>query len=187
MATLTTFTAGTVIRAADVNANFVAVNTDIAGAMRTGYTNAVPVGNVLTGVDPLHQWTMPANTIATVGDGLIVHAQFVFANNANTKTVKFNIGTGTAIVLNSTTAPNNKDLLVDLVVVYTSASGFKVYGTPVLCGHVNGSSPTLESSVTGLGLSANPATALTVGFTGEGTASDDVDQSYTLISIFKAS
>jgi hypothetical protein len=193
MATLTTFTAGTPILSADVNANFTAINTEVAGAMRTGYASAVPVGNVGGGTDDLMAWTMPAGTLSAVGDGLVVHAMFEFAANANIKGVLFKMGTGSTYDMNATTtAPNGKDLHVTLtllVVALTPTSNVFGVGTPILCNNTSGASPAFEAAVSTASSPisvGNLAADMVVKFTGTGVVTNDIRQRLMIISVFKA-
>ena len=193
MATLTTLVDGEIATVAPVNANFTALNTEIAGASRTGYSTAVGIGNVLTGNDTLQSWTMPANTLTAVGDGLRIFSHFTFAANANTKTVGFYVGSSAITFINATTgAPNAKDMFVDLVVSVRSLAvtfNLVVLGTVILCNTISGASPAFEALLSNGsgGISAGSLAApVLVKFTGEGTATNDIVQNMTLISIFKA-
>jgi len=195
MATLTTFTAATTIRSADVNANFVALNTQIAGAMRTGYASRATITNVLTGQDVLHTWTMPAGTMSATGDGYILRARVGFDANGNTKTLRFYpsraaSGTGgeTAIVMNPTTAaPSGKYADVNILALYSSAgTGSLTISAMVVTGATAGTGGVLEyaggtETVTHIG-----ANARVVEFTGEATATGDILQDLMVIHTFKA-
>jgi len=190
MATLTTFTAATTIRSADVNANFVAMNTEIAGAMRTGFASASIVGNIGGGTDDLHSWTMPANTLAAVGDGFLVHTNFEYAANTNAKTVLFKIGSPAAVIqLNRTTAaPNGRDLVATIRVwVITVATGLLGMTCTSFLADPDGDTPALEtvypySTVTVGSLAAD----IVVKFTGAATTTNDILQLSTTLTTFKA-
>ena len=192
MATLTTFTAGTPILSADVNANFAAVNTEVAGAMRTGYSSGVSAGNVGGGEDVLHTWSMPAGTLGVAGDGFLIHSWLITEANANIKTFKFyasrpSSGTGgTAFTLNPTTvAPSAKNLAVTIYGVYNGAS---IIGTiSVLLGVDLGTGGAVECA--GIFSHAHTAAAVrVVEFTGTSgsSATNDCIQQLTTISLFKA-
>jgi hypothetical protein len=184
---LTTFTAGTPILSAAVNANFLAMD-------RTGYASATAIGNVGSGEDTLHSWTIPGGTLSAVGDGLQIRTVFYFEANANAKTVQFYIGSSYPsfpYAMNSTAAPNNKSLYVDLTVfvVSTGASNnFSVIGTPVLS-NLGGTSPAFESTL------LSPTTSISAGslgsdlvlkFTGSATTTNDIVQKLIVITLFKA-
>jgi len=191
MATLTTFTAGTTIRSADVNANFVAVNTEVEGATRTGYASSVPVGNIGTGIDTLHSWTMPAGTLSAIGDGLIIRAHFVCAANANAKAINIKIGGINQEINPTTTSPNGKDFVVDLVVTVCNLTAFNnmnTVGTSVIATTLTGTSPALERAfVSAGGVSAGSfASDIVVQFTGTATTTNDIVQQLTYIAVFKA-
>ena len=148
MATLTTLVDGQLAVVAPVNGNFAALNTEIVAAMRTGYASDAQITNVGTGTDTLHTWTMPANTLSAAGDGLIIRTSIFFDNNANAKTTALVLGSATPIVLNSTAAPNGRQLQVTLVATVTvAATGqFMVWGAPILC-VTDGSSPAFERAI----------------------------------------
>lgn len=62
------------------------------GANGTLHVNVDEVGTVLTGEDDLLSYTLPANSLEASGESLEIEAGFTFANNTNTKQVKFYIG-----------------------------------------------------------------------------------------------
>lgn len=190
MATLTSIVDGDFIVAAPVNANFVALNTEIATAMRTGYATATGVGNIGTGVDTLHTWTMPAGTLVAAGDGLLIQTSFEFAANANTKATTMLIGGQAFGALNpTTTAPNAKVMHVSVrVSVGTAATGVLVLNGWSVMGPDDsvGASPTLEKASLMSIVVGSLAAPIIVKFTGEATTSADIVQTTTLISVFKA-
>jgi len=230
MATLTTFTANTTIASAAVNANFVALNTQVttgtadqvyrvphAGgdgafgnlhsatlmSLGTGtstgrlvvhaFTNQVSAANVSTGETDLHSWTAAAGTFTGAkGDGMLIRSVGNFAANASTKTLKLKLGGATAMVLNlTTTAPNNKNFAVDLLVMVNDTTTFYVSGM-VYLGAVGaigtaGGSPSLEAAgFLGAPTVADVMASQVVKFTGTGGATFDVNLYTTDIFVFRA-
>ena len=188
MATLTTLVDGQLAIVAPVNGNFTALNTEITAAMRTGYASAEQIGNVTTGEDVLHTWTMPAATLVAAGDGLVIRSAFELDSNANIKTVRLVLGATAAIVMNPTTgSPNAKFLTVQLMVnVMTAATGLvEVSGVANLVNQ-DGTVPAMEGVFLTERTLGSLATNIIVKFTGEAVATNDILQRGTLISSFRA-
>lgn len=168
MATLTTFTAGTPILSAEVNANFAALNTEAANLARGGYVSTTPVGTVGAGEDTLATWSMPANT-GVVNGGIHVSALAFFAANGNTKTLRFYVGGSAAINMNAlTAAPNSRTAVIDFRLWYASSTTATVGGSVLFSDH------TIQEVITGSIFALDWTNAMTLRFTGEGTADNDV-------------
>jgi hypothetical protein len=183
MATITTLVDGDLAVVAPVNANFVALNTEIASAQRTGYSTSVAVGNITTGEDVLHTYTMPANTLTAAGDGYVVRSLVQFAANANTKALKFYHG-GVSVPgrdLNpTTTAPNNAFASITIHAMYTGSNSLSFWADMNLADVVEASPAAL------IGATHLPGSAIQICFTGAATATNDIVQRLTTIFLFKA-
>jgi hypothetical protein len=174
MATLTTFTAGTVIRAAEVNANFTALNDDISTAGVCLYSSVSGVQNVGTGESTLMSFSMPALTFVAVGDFLVVRAAFSFQTPSTPGAVKFYVGSASGTINVTTTSPAiNTGMVVELVAAATAISG--ATSTVVVRGFafmhtINvATSPVLESAgvyIASGTVAGDFASAQTVKFTG---------------------
>lgn len=139
-----------------------------------GYVTTTTVGNVGAGEDVLATWAMPANTLVA-NSGFHALGEVLFANNGNTKTLKFHVG-GSSFLLNTTAAPGNQVFLFDVRVFFFSTTVVRYIGTCTLSGI-----PQLETGMTldrmplgALNTSIDLTTTTTVKVTGEGTATDDV-------------
>jgi hypothetical protein len=142
MPTMVSFTAGTPILSADVNANFTAL-TPAMVCLYSDYSVASAVGTAAT---VLKTFSMPANTLTATGSGLRVSAQGYCSADAYTKTYTFYCGTAFASLNPTTAAPNNKYFSIDLYVVRTSATECAIHGITVLSAYSTGASPTLEAA-----------------------------------------
>lgn len=184
MATLTTFTAGTVIRAAEVNANFLALNTDLSTAMVCLYSARADAFNVGAAATSMHAFTLAANTLTKTGSGLLIRARANFAANANTKLLQFSIGSAFATMNVTTAAPNNKVLYMDLIVIRDTVTTPLCSGLAILSTVNTASSPVLEAAgefvVTGV--MGSFTSDLVVKFLGTGVASADIDL-YTVTAL----
>jgi len=198
MATLTTLVDGQLAIVAPVNANFQALNTDLvaaqgnittltaaAGNIRMLYSSSTGVGTVGTGEDVLHTYDLPAGTLTASGDGLVIDAFVFFNSNANTKTLKWYLGSQ-AITLNpTTTAPNNQFAVVQLRVWRQSATAAYLAGVVHMANWIGGTSATTEMLVGSTSLSPTWANVNTIKFTGEGTSNSDIIQEATTIAFFR--
>jgi len=124
MATLTTLVDGDIATVAPVNANFVALNTDLVKTGTCLYAAVGSVANVSTTETDLMSFTLPASTFVAVGDFLVVRASFAFATPSTVGTVKFYVGTAHGTVNVTTTSPAlGTGMIVDLVATCTSITG----------------------------------------------------------------
>ena len=185
MPTMVTFTAGTPILSADVNANFAAVNTEVEAAIIMGYSSVTSIANALTGEDTLHAWTMPAGTLAGAADGYEIYAWGDTASNANAKTFKFYpggaVGGGTAITLNpTTTAPLGQGFLIHVLGVYVGALSWNMCTTIAFN---NGNRDGIYGNSI---VSADPSGAITLTFTGTATSTNDIVMRIATIRTFRA-
>jgi hypothetical protein len=180
MATLVTFTAGTPILSADVNANFSAINTEVGDAPHIRYSSIVPVGNIGTGEDTLHTWSMPAGTITTAADGLLVRAIVTFGSGVETKALKFWIGSASHALNTAVPAPASLSASVDLYVIYVGSNQW--YASSKMAYD----NETWDINSAGLLTGQNPAGILTVKFTGEATTTDKVQMNASSIFVFTA-
>ena len=147
-------------------------------------------GNVGSGEDDLHSYTLPASALNNDGDFLEIELSFTIASNANAKTIKIYFG-GT-VIFNSNTDfgdslsyndSNAQELFVS----------FKVHKTGSSAQRIAGLATTIDTQNTYSGLSdacaAPIVTALTktdtstivIKATGEGVSNDDVIQKTSLI------
>lgn len=165
--------------------------------LQSGFAATVPrrinidnsvVGNVGAGLDSLHSFTIPANTLAATNDEIAFEGGGPIANNANTKRVAFsfdgqitvdsglrivtsagaNIGwkiLGTVIRLTATTVRIN-------ATIYLGFMGVDSANTPNGFG-AGGTMQTKTFDLTVANLTTNPVIML---FQAEGTANDDVQQ-----------
>jgi hypothetical protein len=186
MATLTTFTAGTVISSADVNANFQSLNTENGRATLTLYSTAVSVGNTLTTEETLSSYTLPANTVVNPGDGIIVTGDGHCVGNANTKTLKLYLGTAPLTLNPTTTAPNNKDYAFDIRITWVLGTSWVWTGT-MLFNSSGGVGATIElgGQITVQGVSPLIANLIKFTVTCPSAAVTDVATRTFRISLFK--
>jgi hypothetical protein len=179
MATLVTFTAGTPILSADVNANFSAINTEVGDVPHIRYSSVVPVGNIGTGEDTLHSWSMPAGTITTAADGLLIRAMVSFGSGVETKALKFWIGSASTPMNTAVPAPVSLSASIDIYVIYLGSSAWYVSSKMAF------DNETWDITSGSLS-SQNPAGILTVKFTGEATTTDKIQMDATSIFVFTA-
>ena len=182
MPTLISFAAGTPILSADVNANFVAVNTEVESALRTGYSSGIAVAYAGPGEQTLHTWTMPAGTLANSGDGIEVYASGSCASNANAKTVKFYLGASGAYTLNPVvTASNDTSFLIHILAIYTGTGS-----TWQMARRMEFSTGSVEFNGNDAMLAGAPSSARVIALTGTGSAANDIRMYSATIRTFKA-
>ena len=151
------------------------------------YTDLRTIGNITTGLDPLHSFTLPAGTLANNGDSIKVHYFGSFAANANTKRIQLNFDGTSAI--NLAIVQNGGGW--DYDVTYTRSNPISIlvsgqftwnFATPV-GGFVN----TAFGSIPGGFAVANlNTTDVILLVQAEGTATDDIVQTLTHIEYYRA-
>lgn len=163
------------------------------GLVRNIEVNIGQVGNVGAGLDPLHSFSLPANSLRSNGDYLLVWYGGDFATNANLKRIVASFGgtvwedtglrdlvvnTGWTIVariarLSSTSVRVSNDIVANSLAV-SSVNVPTTFGEGFL-------SVGRNRDITGLpDLSANATTMLV---SGEGTADNDVIQNLSIIEL----
>lgn len=143
--------------------------TTLHGAMSTVYSQVNSVGNVGTGEDNLHSFSVPSGGFAANGDSFEVKCAGTFAANANNKRVKLKFG---AITLFDTTALafNTGDWQINARIFRTTTTTGKSIVTWT-CNNV-----TLTTTVDYQAWAFNFLTANTLVVTGEATADNDIVQ-----------
>lgn len=132
-------------------------------------TNVTDVGNVTTGEDNLMTYLLPGGSLAENDQVIRVRAWGTFAANANNKRVRGYFG-ATLIVDSTAQAHNNQKWEAELLIIRTGAATQKASGRVLV-----NQSATFVSVGT-----ASPAETLandiTIKFTGEATATNDIVQ-----------
>jgi hypothetical protein len=133
------------------------------GRLNTEITN---VSNTTTGETTLHTYTVPATTLATAGDRVIIEAAGTFAGTANNKTVTVYFGSTTWAI--GPFAFNNTNWFARLVCARASSNVQRLSGTW-------NSSDTLQTSTCFSGVSTQTDTStIVVKVTGTGGATNDI-------------
>ena len=88
------------------------------------------VGNVGTGEDTLHTYTLPASMLNTNGQAVQIEAVFTFAANGNAKRVKLHFG-ATVVYDSGSVAENGGSVTVRATVVRTAATTQRALATVV--------------------------------------------------------
>lgn len=133
--------------------------------------NTSTVGNITTGEDTLHSYTIAANVLANDGDSIDFVFGGAFANNANGKRIRVDVG-GTDVIDTGSIAFQAFQWCIKLTCIRKdsdtltcmSVSGYG--NTAVGTGRAEGQC----IEVNGLDFTAN----ITVTITGEATATDDI-------------
>lgn len=130
--------------------------------------NTTSANNVTTGEDTLHTVTLRPQALSTTNSGIIIEGAGAFANNANAKTLKVYLGTGTPINISLTTAvAGSYDYQVQ---IWSTGSSTQVYKYKI---NYTGTTGNLASFGTGT-LTQTDTGTLVVKSTGEGTATNDI-------------
>ena len=145
------------------DATWATIAASVPSSLSTQYADA---GNVGTGEDTLHTYTMPGGTLAANGDMVEIIAMFDTATNSNAKTIKLHFG-GTTLVSNSTTLVNNQNIYIRALVIRSGAAtqvGSAVMHSPlvtILEAHNTAPAETLSGNVV-------------IKTTGEATSDNDI-------------
>lgn len=142
-------------------------------------TNATAVGNVGTGEDDLMTYSVPASTLATDLDHIIVRGGGTCAANANNKNIKVKFG-GTTVVTSGALALNGADWRFMGEIIRTSAT------TQKACFTLETSSALLVATVDYTTPGETLSGAVTLKVTGEATSNDDIKQEYMIVQWFGA-
>lgn len=157
-------------------------------------TDISVVGNIGAGLDTLHTFTLPANSLATDGDYLNVHYSGIFAaNSASTKRVVINFG-GVVVsnpgLTDITNCAWNYDIryvritsvsvLVSIAFMWGNISSTEA--APAVLGPTGSFYACSSASIAVADLVANPQILLVQGESGAGT-SNDVVQNLSVIEI----
>lgn len=127
------------------------------------YVSTSAVGNVGTGDDTLHSYSLPANTLATNNQSISIKA---FGTVGSGKTIRVKFGATTITEL--TTAVGG-DWRIDAVVFRTGAATQKCFAS-IYCG----SSGTYDGHNNYVTAAATLSGVVTVAITGEGSSNNDV-------------
>lgn len=152
-------------------------NAEIAGNWIYVNANGSGVSNVGAGEDDLMSFPLPAGSLSMNGDAVVVYASGLFIGNGNTKTLKFYFGTGSYVINAVTAAPNNKVWNVEVIIVRTGLNSQFV--------NIKGIVGLAFEIVSWQGLSQIEANPLTIKFTGEGVATNDILQVTHLVKLEK--
>lgn len=135
-------------------------------------SNVTSVGNVGTGEDILHLYTLPANSLIVTGRGIRHRAHGTFANNANAKTVNAYFGaTATSTFPLPVNIAGTWTLTVDTLRVSSSSQrsiAFFLY--------TDNADAAAGSKVTYTQPTANEASTISIRATGTATADNDIVQ-----------
>lgn len=131
------------------------------------------VGNVGTGEDDLHSYTLPANTLNTDNRGLIWRAHGTFANNANTKTLRLKFGSATVLAVTLPTSVDGR-WVSEVRVLRSGSNAQRVVAS---CTYFNSGTPGDTKVVFDTSAPTQTDTSsIVIKCTGQATSNDDVQQ-----------
>jgi hypothetical protein len=140
---------------------------DNQNALRSAeYNSITAAGNVGTGEDTLHTYSVPANTLAVDGQCLHWQTHISLGANSNSKTIKAYFGSTSITVYSST--GNGLEFVVDFWVWRTGAATQRL-----LARYVHSSAACDAFTTTA---SETLSGAVTMKFTGEATSDNDIVQ-----------
>jgi hypothetical protein len=140
-------------------------------------TVTTEVGNVGAGEDDLMSYVLPANTLNANGRALRITAFGSFGATANAKILRFYFGPSGAQILSA--SPNNISWMAQITLIRNTATlhyltSFAVFGGGAQV-------PTMSA----IGNAADATTPITIKFTGEGVADNDIKQRAMLIELLR--
>lgn len=150
-----------------------------AGGTLTGGLLITDAGNVGIGEDDLMTFSVAANTLAVDGDRLEVEAVFALTANANNKTIKFYFGAANTYSTGAL-AINNGIVVIRATVVRTGAATQRILVTAasnnaLLTTALLAAYGTVTETLSG---------AVTLKFTGEATADNDIVQKFMSVAFY---
>jgi hypothetical protein len=151
---------------------------DFSATVRTINSQYTDVGNVGTGEDDLMSYTVPANTLAADGDRLEIDANYTFAANANSKTIKFKFASALSLDYGSSVTSSGGGLNVHLTLIRTGASTQKAI---IVFRPTHG---TFDASTTTCTLTMSSSFVFKT--TATATADNDIVQNSLTVTYYKA-
>lgn len=147
--------------------------------------NVTAVGNVGTGTDDLITYALPADSLASNGQGVRIKAWGTTAGNSNAKTLTLNFGSATVYsqILTVATATNLQtgQWYFDAVIIRTGASA----QTCIVSLHqLRGGTAGIRDEIMGRGIVSTTETdtaAITIKCTGAATSDNDIVQSGLIV------
>ena len=138
-------------------------------------SNVTATGNVGTGEDTLHTYTIPANTLSANGEFLRIQQAVTFAANANNKRYKIKYG-ATTIYDSGTVAQNGGSAVFDILITrYGVASQYVIIHGQLSAGSLL-AAPTVYQTA-----SETLSGTSVLTDTGEATADNDIVSRVTII------
>ena len=149
------------------------------------------VGNVGGGLDTLHTFSLPANSLQTDGDYLRVRYGGLFATNDNDKRIVVSFGGTSVSSLGAALFDQDSGTWVyDIIYIRLSSTSVRVSGQIMWhyilrngdgVGDGNGFYASINTDITGLSSLGSNATTMKVE--AEGTSNDDIQQNFSVIEL----
>ena len=160
---------------------FVDMGTGAGNATLVGVAsvNTTAVGNVGAGDDDLMTYSLPANSLSVNGKGLRVLAWGTTANNANAKILSFKFGAVT-VFQRTLTASQLGYWHAEILIFRSGANAQKLFWI-LSESAFNTIAANKQAEEVDAGTSETDTSAITVKFTGQGTANNDITQEVMLV------
>ena len=145
-------------------------------------TSVTAVGNVGTGEDDLITYSLPANSLASNGQTIRVHAWGTLAGNANTKILRFYFGTATGIAVTlipfaTATALIAGQWMLEAIIVRTGSSTQSIIARFTQLSGAAADTRDLVLDRNIVSATQTDTAAITVKCTGQATDDNDIVQS----------